>query len=179
VIPVDMTSKGLHKLHPDDLERLVRSEEGIRAIPPQLRRNVLAQLTALRRKLEQRTCSQAWFAHCWSTGAEFPPSADTTPMLACDCPRCRRQGRLWPAHYGVPNDSAPSAAAAGDELVSADRLPAARELSYECYLESLSDWEAAHLPSSPSGMALRAVREGRIKIRRQRTRLGRSRKPVF
>lgn len=37
-------------------------------------------------------------------------------------------------------------------------------ISYECHLESLDDWTAAQLPSSPSGIALRAVRESRIHL---------------
>jgi hypothetical protein len=125
-------------------------------------------------------------------------------MRACRCPRCRELGRLWPAYYDAGRraadedlsactaPSAPSpdtnAVLAGADTPSADPNadatraaavpppePPPSLLSYECYLESLDDWAAAQLPSSPSGIALRAIREGRIRLRRGRTTTARRR----
>lgn len=140
---------------PAELDRIVRHEPSHQHLPPEVREQILRELTELRRRLHQLTCSSAWVQHCWQSGEPFPPPADTTPMRACQCERCKRTGRLWPAHYGA----------------SMKRLKEESHqfISYECHLENLSEWDAAMLPSSPSGLALRAVREGRIKIRRQRT----------
>lgn len=83
-------------------------------------------------------------------------------MLPCDCPSCQRTGRLWPAVYGAPKGARGPKDPAGARGQTARTHPTF--LSYECRLESLSDWDAAQLPFSPSGLALRVVREGRIKI---------------
>jgi hypothetical protein len=117
-----------------------------------------AELLVFRRHLDQVTCSSAWIAHCWETGQDFPPVADTTPMRACQCHRCKRTGRLWPHHYGGSQK----------DLNGEKR----GFISYECFLEELPDEKVGMIPSSPSGHAMRAIREGRIKIRRTRTRLG-------
>jgi hypothetical protein len=145
---------------PAELERMLRADASQRALPKDLREHIAAELRQLRRLLEQVTCSAAWLSQCWESGDAFPPAAQTTPMIACRCERCRRTGRRWPAHYAAPVSGAEDAP---------DGRPAGGFLSYECYLESLSDEGAANLPSSPSGLALRAIREGRIKLRRQRT----------
>ena len=148
------------KRTPAELERLLRSQECVRLLPPKVRQQALEQLGGLRSRLLRLVCSEAWFEHCWKTGEEFPPRADSTPMVSCQCPRCVQSGKLWPSTYAVP-DAVPSGPSSEGRQ---------RTLSYECYLESLSDWDAANLPSSPSGLALRAVREGRIRLRFQRTR---------
>lgn len=141
---------------PAELERALRLAESENTLGSQQRELIASELRALRRNLEQHTCSAAWISNCWESGDAFPPAAQTTPMVPCACERCRRTGRLWPSHYAAPI-----------------RDPAGHRgkvfLSFECYLESLSDWDAARLPSSPSGLALRAIREGRIRFRRQRT----------
>jgi hypothetical protein len=86
-------------------------------------------------------------------------------------------GRLWPQYY-----QATIALDVNGELKAGPHETSQREaspreaapprdiLSYECYLESLNEWEAANLPSSPSGIALRAIREGRIRVRFPRTK---------
>lgn len=140
---------------PAELDRILRHEPSHQRLPPGVREQLRRELSELRRRLSQLTCSGAWMEQCWQSGEGFPPPADTTPMRACQCERCKRTGRLWPAHYG---------ASTGRGEQDSDPF-----ISYECYLEGLSDWDAAMLPSSPSGLALRAVREGRIRIRRQRT----------
>lgn len=140
---------------PAELDRILRHEPSHPRLPPGVREQLRRELSERRRRLSQLACSGAWVEQCWQSGEDFPPVADTTPMRPCQCERCLRTGRLWPAHYGASTGR-------GDG-------PSAPFISYECYLESLSDWDAALLPSSPSGLALRAVREGRIKIRRQRT----------
>jgi hypothetical protein len=145
---------------PDKLERMLRSDEAQRALPNEQRERIAGELRQMRRHLEQVACSAAWVSQCWENGDGYPPAAQTTPMIACQCDRCRRTGRLWPAHYAAPLREAD---------VPRSDIVATGFLSYECYLESLPDLHAAHLPSSPSGMALRAIREGRIKLRRQRT----------
>lgn len=141
---------------PAALERALRLAESENTLSSKQRDRIEAGLRAVRRNLEQHACSTAWISNCWESGDPFPPPAQTTPMVPCVCERCSRTGRLWPSHYGVPiRDPGGS----GGEIF----------VSFECYLESLSDWDAAHLPSSPSGLALRAIREGRIRFRRQRT----------
>jgi len=149
----------LRALPPERLRQLVDSEDARRAIPRDLLSRARTELDAIRRDLQRRTCSQAWFSNCWTSGESFPPPAETSPMVPCSCGRCVPQVKLWPVHYVEPVPGQP-----------------AGRLSYECYLESLSDWEAAQLPSSPSGLALRAVREGRVKVRRRRTRLAKGRR---
>jgi hypothetical protein len=161
---------------PAQFERALKSEEAIRTMMPELRRQALADLALSKRKLEGESPSAAWVADCWASGEKFPPKADTTPMEGCNCDRCIRQGRRWPRFYHAPpalGGEPKSADPATDRVSKADFQLTSDFLSYECYLESLDDWTAAQLPSSPSGLALRAVREGRIKLRRQRTRLGR------
>jgi hypothetical protein len=140
---------------PAELDRIVRHEQSHQALAPEVREQILRELLELERHLLQLTCSSAWVEHCWETGEHFPPLADTTPMRACQCERCQRTGRLWPAHFSASMERS--------------KEGSQQFISYECYLENLSEWDAAMLPSSPSGLALRAVREGRIKIRRQRT----------
>jgi len=163
------------KFTPGEMERALNSQDGLRSVTPELRRTMLADLTARKRALQGSVCSQPWMDACWHEGTSYPPAADTTPMLPCRCERCQRTMRRWPSTYGAPEEIGKQ-----DARESAVECPpanagdtAATVLSYECYLESLSDWETAQLPSSPSGIALRAVREGRIKIRRQRTHTGR------
>ena len=143
---------------PASLERMLRGSESTGALSVQQRGQISMELQTLRRDLEQRTCSAAWLSNCWESGETFPPAAQTTPMRACGCERCRPSGRLWPAHYSAP----PCRVARNGAAI--------KFLSYECYLESLPDEQAAELPSSPSGIALRAIREGRIRLRRRRTR---------
>ena len=143
---------------PASLERMLRASESTGALCVQQRGQISLELQTLRRDLEQRACSAAWFSNCWESGESFPPAAQTTPMRACGCERCKPGGRLWPAHYSAP------------PCRVARKGAAIKFLSYECYLESLPDQQAAELPSSPSGIALRAIREGRIRLRRQRTR---------
>lgn len=138
------------RVTPAELERALRADDAAFAIGPRVRAELLQELLEVRWRL-RAACSQAWFDHCWLTGAAFPPAADTTPMRPCGCERCRASGRLWPQHYDAPDHAG------------------AAVLSYECYLESLGDEEAANLPSSPSGIALRAIREGRIRLRFPRT----------
>lgn len=89
---------------PQQLERVLNSQEVIRAMPPGVRRHALEKLTELKRTLRQTTCSEPWFNECWPTGMAFPPKAATSPMLGCRCERCIRQGRVWPAFYGAPAD---------------------------------------------------------------------------
>ena len=157
---------------PEQLERMLNSTDAIRAMPPEVRRRALQKLADLKRTLQQTACSASWFAECWSTGTAFPPLAPTTPMIICRCERCIRQGRLWPANYSAPPDS-PAATAQRAPAAEGESGSQSSIISYECHLESLDDWTAAQLPSSPSGLALRAIREGRIKLRRVRTKLGR------
>src|SRR5690242_4017259 len=117
-----MASK--HRLRdatPEQLERGLKSAAANGAVPPDVRRNILSRLSALRRYLERVVCSEPWFRNCWNAGESYPPAADTTPMLPCRCARCRRAGRLWPAHYCRSATSR-----RGDAIVS-----------YECHLESL------------------------------------------
>ena len=141
------------------MERLLKSQEAIGIIAPEARRHALAELAQRRLDLLRQVCSTPWFMACWCEGEKFPPRAETTPMVGCECEACQRRGTLWPEHYmSGPRTSTAS-------------IHHRHTLSYECYLESLTDWEAAQLPSSPSGLAFRAVREGRIRLRRQRTRL--------
>lgn len=154
-------------LPPQRLEQLLKSSQGQAALAPSVRRRLQAELTERRRRLLHLVCSEPWFSECWRTGRSFPPPADTTPMLPCGCGRCRAVGKLWPSIYCVVVETEKGLNAKTDGLAL---------LSFECYLESMPLTEAAHLPSSPSGLALRAVREGRIKIRRTRTRYGRGRK---
>lgn len=113
-------------------------------------RNWRKKLAKLRRQIEQTTCSASWADQCWNDGATFPPPAPTTPMRVCECERCRRSGKLWPAYYSATTKS-------GDFI------------SYECWLESLSDLQAARLPSSPTGLILSALRNARVKVRRRRS----------
>ena len=143
---------------PASLERMLRASESNGALGEQQRNRITSEIQTLRRGLEQRACSATWFSNCWESGESFPPAAQTTPMRACGCERCKSSGRLWPAHYSAPPCRWPRNGAP------------IKFLSYECYLESLPDEQAAELPSSPSGIALRAIREGRIRLRRRRTR---------
>ena len=148
---------------PQRLEKMLRTPEAAQTLPASTRRRLETELAERRRHLLHVSCSAAWFSDCWGSGEPFPPRADTTPMIPCSCERCRRVGKLWPALYCVKVRSTEST---GDtELL----------VSFECYLESLPTVEAVRFPSSPSGLALRAIREGRIKIRRTRTRCGRAR----
>jgi hypothetical protein len=188
---------------PAELERALKSDQCARALSAEVRGKLLEALLERRWELVAATCSDAWYDHCWGTGEAFPPPADTTPMRACRCPRCRELGRLWPAYYDAGREGpvedasarpAPPASSLDAILAGADTPPvdpnvgAAQTaeatapeppppslLSYECYLESLDDWSAAQLPSSPSGMALRVIREGRIRLRRGRTKTARRR----
>lgn len=139
---------------PAEVERLMKAAERAGMISQEQRTTISRELREQRRRLEQKACSSAWVEQCWECGVDFPPKADSTPMAACQCERCRQSGRLWPQHYGAERRGAE-----GRECF----------ISYECHLESLTSWNAACLPSSSSGLALRAVREGRIKLRRQRT----------
>ncbi len=143
---------------PAFLQRMLRASESTGALSVQQYSQITSEIQTLRRDLEQRACSATWMSNCWESGEAFPPAAQTTPMRACGCERCRPIGRLWPAHYSAP----PCRVARKGAPI--------KFLSYECYLESLSDEQAAELPSSPSGIALRAIREGRIRLRRRRTR---------
>lgn len=138
---------------PAALDRLLQLESTIGALPDAIYRDWRNRLDRLRRQIEQKTCSAAWFDHCWENGGVFPPDADTTPMRPCGCDRCRPIGKLWPAPYTSPR-----------RFGEIDGY-----ISYECHLESLSDWRLAQLPSSRSGVALRAIREARIKLKRRRT----------
>ncbi len=177
------TDKTSGAVPPADLWRALTSEAAARSMPAPERRQGLVRLDALRRSLSQQSCSSSWQTDAWERGISFPPPANTTPMRPCRCERCRATGRLWPQQYSAPSasTSVPTAGAATQTTTSVEAncssVTAEGEavpeelLSYECYLESLSDWDAAQLPSSPSGLALRAVREGRIRLRRQRTRL--------
>lgn len=178
-----------------DLERALKARGGLRALPKGTTRETLHRILVHKRwNLLRLVCSDPWFQHCWETGEQFPPAAETTPMRPCRCPRCTILGRLWPAYY----DTVTSRGAKGvdtadrghshDRASSAEALPAAGStraddasnadarqanesiLSYECYLESLDDWQAAQLPSSPSGLAMRAIREGRIRLRFPKTK---------
>ncbi len=146
------------KLTLSELERLAKNREAFRSLPQPVRDRIEREVIAGRIRLRAVSCSDAWFAECWEKGTAYPPRADTTPMLPCACYRCASSGRLWPAHYLTD--------------VRAEDGGGVRRVSYECGLETLGDWQAAQLPSSPSGLALRAIREGRIKLRRRRTRLG-------
>jgi hypothetical protein len=139
---------------PAEVERLMKAAEQAGMISQEQRTTIDLELRERRRRLEQMACSSAWVEQCWEGGVDFPPKADSTPMKACQCERCRQAGRLWPQHYGVQWRPANGPACF---------------ISYECYLESLPSWDAACLASSPSGLALRAIREARIKLRRQRT----------
>lgn len=138
---------------PAALNRLLQMESTISALPEAMHREWRDRLDRLLRQIEQKTCSAAWFEHCWEEGGSYPPDADTTPMRPCSCERCRPIGKLWPSHYTSPR-----------RFGKIDGF-----ISYECHLESLSDWRAAQLPSSRSGVALRAIREARIKLKRRRT----------
>ena len=142
---------------PASLQRMLRASESTGALSVQQCSQISMELQTLRRDLEQRACSATWFSNCWESGEPFPPAAPTTPMRVCGCERCKPGGRLWPPHYSAP------------PCRVARKGGAINFLSYECYLESLPDEQAAELPSSPSGIALRAIREGRIRLRRQRT----------
>jgi hypothetical protein len=153
-----------HPTAPLELERRLRSPDAARVIPAAVRRHLESELARLRRHLLHTVCSQAWFSDCWATGGVFPPRADTTPMFPCACQRCRATGRLWPAVYGIA-------------VAISEEFPQPQRVSFECYLESLSDLELSRFPSSPSGLALRAIREGRIKLRRRRTRVARRGRP--
>jgi len=157
---------------PADLERAAKLVGVLPSFTPERRRALVAELVRLRVDLRSLVPSEPWFDHCWATGESFPPPAETSPMHACPCKRCRRTGKVWPNGYAAPGrHKAAGTATNGDEdSGGADETPRDAVLSYECYLESLSDWEAANLPSSPSGLALRAIREGRIKVRFRRTR---------
>jgi hypothetical protein len=157
--PRPTSARSSRRMPPAELERMIRSADGQEVLPKELRDRIAADLRQQRRHLEQVTCSATWLSNCWEAGDAFPPAAQTSPMLACQCERCRRTGRVWPPHYAAPSKR-------GDAEVTG---VTSAFLSYECYLESLSDEQAAELPSSPSGTALRAIREGRIKLRRQRT----------
>lgn len=137
---------------PAELDRLLKAEA--LALPKTVRENWRRRLENLRRQLEQTACSASWIDHCWEAGGAFPPAAENTPMRQCGCERCRRCGRLWPAHYMAPTRANGSA----------------EFISYECWIESLSDREWSQLPSSPSGLALRAVRMAHLAVRRERTR---------
>lgn len=155
------TSERKLRQTPELMERMLKSIDAIRAIAPEVRRRALAELQQRKVDLQKRASSAPWFDACWREGEKFPPHADLTPMVQCGCDRCQARGTLWPRNYiGAPETTNGSA-------------DSGRSVSYECYIESLSDWEAAQLPSSPSGLALRAIREGRIRLRRQRTRIGR------
>jgi hypothetical protein len=185
-----------HRLTPADAERVLNSQEAIRAMTPEVRQRAIMELLVKKRRLQQVSCSSTWFSDCWSAAATFPPAAETTPMQVCHCARCLRQQRHWPSIYQSPvpvlsceQDSAHTCEYACEsprpegESVTASTSPKTSKrtasaeadnfFSYECYLESLDDWTMAQLPSSPSGLALRAIREGRIKLRRQRTHIGR------
>src|SRR4051812_39772559 len=122
------------KMAPGRLEALLNSLAGL-SLPPQARRRALIEITKLKRTLRHRVCSEPWFEHCWNTGERFPPRADHTPMQLCQCHRCQRTGQLWPAFYEA------------SVKPQFNREPRQNQqnhaLSYECYLESLSDWEAA------------------------------------
>jgi hypothetical protein len=158
------------------MEKLLASAEAMASIPGPVRRQAERELQARKRHLLGAACSSPWFSDCWASGAPFPPRADTTPMRPCRCWRCRLVKRVWPAIYTALSRSTSStheACAEPEEFTDKTEGEPGSILSYECYLESLSDWEAAQVPSSPSGIALRAIREGRVKLRRQRTRLGR------
>ena len=137
------------RITPAQLEQLLGGEVAAAAMGVETRRHLLAQLEALRVQLRRVVCSEPWLRHCWETGDAYPPDVDTTPMCACCCDRCRATGRLWPAHYC-------KSVADGDP----DRI------SYECYLESLPDEQIAYFPSSPSGLAMRAIRSGRRHFQR-------------
>ena|SRR5687767_9505118 len=150
---------------PTAMERLLNSPEAIAAMKPEQRQGLLQALIATKRGLQRSVCSASWFDACWETGAPYPPAADQTPMFACCCSRCAPQGKLWPALYEVTDHRG---AATG-------KVQRQRVISYECFLESLPDAALAQLPSSPSGLALRAIRLGRIKLHRQRTKLGKRR----
>ncbi len=156
---------------PEALEQALQSNQSLSPSLTTARREALNRLADLRRTLQQQTCSSTWLDDCWRTGTAFPPPAEVSPMVHCRCERCQQSGRLWPAIYGAPaKDVIPVV-----EPAPTKSVPEAHDgpmLSYECYLESLDPWAAANLPSSPSGMALRAVREGRIRLRRGRVRLG-------
>ena len=149
---------------PDQLARGLASSGGAGELAPRVRSNILSRLASLRRYLDRVVCSEPWLRHCWCTGDAYPPAADTTPMLPCSCEHCRRTGRLWPPQY------------CQEQTLSGCARRRKGVIAYECHLESLSEWDAAQLPSSPSGIALRAIREGRISLRRQRMRLGRPRR---
>jgi hypothetical protein len=180
---------------PAELERALRSRELERALPAAERQRLVQQLLTLRWTLVRAVCSDPWYDHCWATGEAFPPRAQTTPMRPCRCARCRATGRVWPAHYdatdlarrtgqgGNAEDREPKVRVGAGRLEelgvagceSVNDAPTQEDgageiLSYECYLESLDDWAAAQLPSSPSGIALRAIREGRIRLRGRRTK---------
>ena len=154
---------------PADLERASKLVGVLPSFTPERRRALIAELMRLRVDLRSLVSSEPWFDHCWATGESFPPLAETSPMRACPCERCRRTGKVWPNGYVAPGHQRAAANTDGDDE-DAQATPRDAVLSYECYLESLSDWEAANLPSSPSGLALRAIREGRIKVRFRRTR---------
>lgn len=153
-LAVMLSAHARRKSPPAEVERILRVADRAGLLSEETRTTVSHQLRQARRQLEQTACSSAWVNDCWHSGRKFPPAAETTPMVACQCERCRQSGKLWPQYY--------RAAAA----TAAQQQPF---ISYECHLESLSDWDAAQLPSSPSGLALRAIREGHIKLRRQRT----------
>ena len=142
---------------PAELERLLNSPEASAAMKATDRGRLLAEVHTQKLRLLNAVCSAAWFDDCWATGSAFPPPADNAPMLPCRCERCRSASRFWPVHYGAS---------------VAHERGAAQVLSYECHLESLPLATVSELPSSPSGVALRAIREGRIKLARRRTRIG-------
>jgi hypothetical protein len=155
-----MTKSNCSGARPADMDRMLRDARAQEMVSQNIWIEANEELRRLRRGLGRTVCSESWLHHCWFSGEVFPPPADTTPMIRCDCDHCRPVGRLWPAGYGVT------------VVRSGDSGDTKCTLSYECYLESLSDWDAAQLPSSPSGGALRIIREGRITVQFRRTRVG-------
>jgi len=178
-----------------DLERALKARDGLRALPKGTTREMLERILVHKRwDLLRLVCSDPWFRHCWETGEHFPPKAETTPMRPCRCPRCTFLGRLWPAYYDATSPASPDGVGTAGRGRPPGRASAAESvgavesgraggaptpdagqahdsiLSYECYLESLDDWAAAQLPSSPSGLALRAIRERRIRLRFPKTK---------
>lgn len=111
---------------------ILESEETVRAMPARQRRDLLAECRAMRKRMEGRCCSVVWFEDFWAQGGnyaeikqpsrwhamhvEYPPPAENTPMLGCECFTCRKLKRLWPNGY----------------------VKTARR-SYECFVEAQSE----------------------------------------